>query len=153
MIDYAPDLERDLRHVVVDATVGEQWDTGVAVAEELRARDQLGTEVIVGLGTNGPITMAQFDAMRHALAGVERIVFVTVHVDRPWQQEVNAVLAAGVRATPDARLANWYQLSAPHPSWFYADGTHLPIGGVGAQALAALVARTLEAPPRPAPRH
>ncbi len=146
MIDYTPDLLHDVPHVVVDATVGEQWDTGVAVAQQLRAEGQLGTEAIIGLGTNGPITMVQFDAMLQALHGVQRIVFVTVHVDQPWQQEVNAVLAAGVRATPDARLADWYRLSAPHPQWFYGDGTHLPIGGVGAQACAALVAHTLLAP-------
>ena len=153
MLDYAPDLERDVPHVVVDATVGEQWVTGVAVAEQLRAEGELGAEVIIGLGTNGPISMANFNAMRQALAGATRIVFVTVHVDRPWQSEVNAVLAAGVRATPNARLADWYRLSALHPGWFYSDGTHLPIGGVGAQACAALVSHALEArTPAPAER-
>lgn len=146
MIDYAPDLQHDVPRVVVDATVGEQWDTGVAIAQQLRAEGQLGTEAIIGLGTNGPISMTQFDAMLQALRGLRRIVFVTVHVDQPWQQEVNAVLAAGVRTAPNARLADWYRLSAPHPQWFYGDGTHLPIGGVGAQACAGLVARTLLAP-------
>ena len=151
MIDYAPDLQRALPTVQVEATVGEQWDAGLAEVEALRAEGALGAQVIVGLGTNGPVTMAQFDQMRAALTGVTRVVFVTVHVDQPWQGEVDGVLAAGVRSMPGARLANWYALSAAHAGWFYADGTHLPIGGTGAQALAALVVRALHAPPGAAP--
>lgn len=149
MLDYAGALEHDVRNVQVHATVGEQWYTGVSVVRSLRARHELGTRAVVGLGTNGPITTADFDAMRRALRGVRRVVFVTVHVDRPWQGEVNAVIRAGVKAMPSARLASWYRLSAPHPSWFYADGTHLPIDGTGARALAALVTRTLDAPAHP----
>ena len=37
-------------------------------------------------------------------------------------------------------LADWQGLAAQHPEWFYSDGTHLPIDGPGAQALAALIA-------------
>lgn len=154
MIDYAPDLAQDVPGVQVHAAVSEQWDAGLATVRQLRAEGALGTEAVVGLGTNGPISLGQFHEMQVALAGLRRVVFVTVHVDRPWQSEVNSVLRAGVRAMPDARLADWYRLSAPHPDWFYPDGTHLPIGGTGAQALAALVARTLRADPgrRPAGR-
>lgn len=146
MIDYAPDLVKDLPGVQVEATVGEQWDAGLAEVATLRAEGALGAQVIVGLGTNGPVSITQFDQMRAALAGVPRVVFVTVHVDQPWQGEVNGVLAAGVRSMPQARLANWYAQSASHPGWFYSDGTHLPIGGTGAQALASLVVRALHTP-------
>ena len=115
-LDDAPDLEPDVPSVVVGATVGEPWVTGMAVAEQLRAEVGLGAEVIIGLRTHGPIAMANFDAMRPALAGAARIVLVTVHVDRPWHSEVSAVLATGVRATPNARLADRYRLSAPTPA-------------------------------------
>jgi hypothetical protein len=96
--------------------------------------------VVVALGTNGPITATDFDTMMSDLAGVTRVVFVTVHVDQPWQDPVNAVLEAGVARYPNAVLADWAGLAAAHPEWFYSDGTHLPIGGPGAQALAALIA-------------
>jgi hypothetical protein len=68
------------------------------------------------------------------------VVFVTVHVDRPWQTQVNGVLASGVARYPKTVLADWNSLATEHPEWFYSDGTHLPIDGVGAQALAALIA-------------
>jgi len=96
--------------------------------------------VVVALGTNGPITAADFDAMMSILPGASRVVFVTVHVDKPWQNQVNGVLSSGVARYPKAVLADWESLAAQHPEWFYSDGTHLPIGGPGAQALAALIA-------------
>jgi hypothetical protein len=139
MLDAAPDLESDIPGIVVDAAVSRQWSDGEVVLEQLKATDQLGTIVVVGLGTNGPITASDFDAMMTILSAVPRVVFVTVHVDRPWQDEVNAVLEAGVTQHENAVIADWASLAAENPEWFYADGTHLPIGGVGAQALAALI--------------
>lgn len=140
MLDAAPDLESDIPGIVVDAVVSRQWSDGEVVLDQLKATDQLGTIVVVGLGTNGPITTNDFDSMMTILAAVPRVVFVTVHVDRPWQNEVNTVLDAGVTRYKNGVIADWASLAAEHPEWFYADGTHLPIGGVGAQALAALIA-------------
>jgi hypothetical protein len=50
----------------------------------MKATGQLGARVIVGLGTNGPISDADFDTMMSVLSGASRVVFVNVHVDRPW---------------------------------------------------------------------
>ena len=145
MIDYESPLEKDLPEVVVDAQVSRQFSTGIGVARALRAAHHLGSRVIVDLGTNGTVTATEFAEMLAALRGATRIVFVTVHVDQPWQAEVNAELRAGVAAHPKVtRLADWAALAAEHPGWFYSDGTHLPIGGPGAAALAALVAATMD---------
>ena len=35
---------------------------------------------------------------------------------------------------------NWNGIATPHPEWFYGDGIHMPIGGIGATALANLLA-------------
>ena len=78
--------------------------------------------------------------MMSILHGAPHVVFVTVHVDRSWQDQINGVLARGVARYPKAVLADWETLAAQHPEWFYTDGTHLPIDGAGAQALAALIA-------------
>jgi hypothetical protein len=145
LIDYEQPLDKDLPGVVVDAAVSRQFAAGVTVVEQLRAKHELGTKVVIDLGTNGTVTPAELDQMLHALRGVARVVFVTVHVDQPWQNEVNAVLRAGVAAHKhQTRLADWAKLAAKHPGWFYGDGTHLPIGGPGAAALAALVAAAVK---------
>ena len=141
MLDYQTDLDWDLPGADVQASVGRQWTTGQTLLQQAKASGQLGAVVVVGLGTNGPITTAQFDAIMSVLAGASRVVFVNVVVDRPWQDPNNAVLAAGVRRYPNAVLADWYTLATQNPGWLYSTGTHLPIGGTGAQALAAMVAK------------
>lgn len=139
MLDSAPDLEQDIPGIDVEAFVSFQFYQGITLAQTLRSEGRLGAIVIIGLGTNGPFSDEQFDEMMSACAGASRVVFITTHVDQPWQDQVNATLAAGVARYPKvAVLANWEALAAANPEWFYADGTHMPIGGPGAQALAKL---------------
>jgi hypothetical protein len=140
MLDYASDLATDLPGVDVEASVSRQWSAGETLLQQLRSEGRLGSVVVVALGTNGPITDADFDAMMSVLSGTSRVVFVNIVVDRPWQDPNNQVLASGVTRYPNAVIADWRSLEAQHPDWVYSDGTHLPIGGSGAQALAALIA-------------
>jgi hypothetical protein len=141
MIDAEPDLQKDIPGIDVRAMVSFQFYAGIGLVQTLRSEHVLGAIIVIGLGTNGPFSSAQFDQMMAACAGASRVVFITVHVDQPWQDQVNAALAAGVARYPKvAVLADWEALAAKHPEWLYSDGTHLPIGGTGAQALAALVA-------------
>lgn len=145
MVDYSSALAHDLPGINVQAAVSRQWSAGIAEVASLRSRDDLGTTVIIGLGTNGPVTHAAFQAMMGELGGVQRVVLVTVFVDQPWQGEVNGTLSWGASQYPNVALANWAALAAHHRSWLYSDGTHLPIGGPGAIAIAALVAKVARA--------
>jgi hypothetical protein len=140
MLDYQPDLQVDIPGINVQAAVSRQWYEGEDLLQQLKSAGQLGAVVVVGLGTNGPITSSDFDSMMQILSGASRVVFVNVVVDQPWQNPNNAVIAAGVAQYPNTVLADWASLAATDPGWLYSDGTHLPIGGAGAQALAALVA-------------
>jgi hypothetical protein len=145
MLDYQAPLQTDIPGINVEASVSRQWSDGVQLVQQLKAYGQLGAEVIVGLGTNGPITDSDFDAMMRVLSGASRVVFVNVHVDRPWQDQNNAVFANGAARYPDVFVADWATLAAQNPGWFGADGTHLAIDGTGATALASLVTSTLTA--------
>jgi hypothetical protein len=140
MLDYQQDLQQDVPGINVQAAVSRQWSDGETTLQQLKAAGQLGAVVVVALGTNGPIADSDFDAMMSILSGASRVVFVTVHVDQPWQDPNNGVLAAGVARYHNTVLADWNSLANQNPSWLYADGTHLPIDGPGAQALAALIA-------------
>jgi len=143
MLDYQDPLKTAIPGIDVDAAVSRQWTDGETVLQQMKAAGQLGGEVIVGLGTNGPITSIDFDNMMAILSGASRVVFVNVHVDRPWQDPNNAVIASGAARYPHVVVADWASLAAQNPQWFGADGTHLGIDGPGADALAALVTRTL----------
>jgi hypothetical protein len=139
MLDIQPELTADLPGVSVDGLVSRQFEAGVAVVRADRAAGTLGKVLVVELGTNGPVTTADIDAMMEAAQGVTRVVFVNVNVPRTWAATDNAALAAGVAHYPGvAVLADWNALSTPHPEWFTADQVHL--NPAGAAALAALIA-------------
>ena len=143
MLDYQTPLEADIPGVDVEAAVSEQWAAGEEELTQLKAEGRLGAEVIVALGTNGPITATDFSDMMTVLQGASRVVFVNIHVDRPWQDPNNAVLAQGAANYPVVLIADWASLAAANPEWFGPDGTHLAIDGPGADALAQLITTTL----------
>ncbi len=143
MLEYQDPLRSDVPGVNVNAAVGRQWAEGESVLQSLKSRGQLGSAVIVGLGTNGPISDADFDAMMSIVGGATRVVFVNVHVDRPWQNPNNAVLALGATRYKNVVVADWATLAAQNPQWLGADGTHMAIDGPGADALATLVSTSL----------
>jgi peptidoglycan/LPS O-acetylase OafA/YrhL len=124
MLDAMPALQRAVAGIDVDAMVGRQFVAGLADVSARLGNGHLGQEVIVGLGTNGPIAPTQFDAMLQLLRG-RRVVVVNVHVARPWESEVNTVFAAGVQRWPNVTLVDWYTFSLSHPELFTGDGIHL----------------------------
>jgi hypothetical protein len=143
MLDYQTPLQADVPGIDVEASVSRQWDTGVSILQQLKTAGQLGAEVVVALSTNGPISDADFDQMMGVLQGASRVVFVNVHVDKPWQDPNNQVLAAGAARYPNVVIADWATMAAQSPSWFGSDGTHLAIDGAGTTELASLIASKL----------
>jgi hypothetical protein len=123
----------------VDAEVGRQASAGAAI---LQAHGAFPGTVVVHLGTNGPTSAGELDAMLGAVAGVPRVVLVNVQLNgsRTWEGSVNGEIAAAAGRWPDVRLADWHGASAGHPDWF-SDGIHLT--AAGAEAYAATIAGAL----------
>ena len=99
--------------------------------------------VVVALGTNGYVDPADVDALMAVLAGVPRVVLVTVQLSgtREWQGAVNAELwAAAARFPNQVVIADWESYSAGHPEYFGPDGIHVTTSPAGAQAFAAVIA-------------
>jgi hypothetical protein len=140
MMDIESAFKSDEKGAVFDAYVGQQWYEGVSDVGQLRAHRQLGSIVVIELGTNGPIDSGDFTEMMQQLRGVSRVVFVTNFVPLDWQGPNNAVIEAGARRYRNVVVANWERLAAANPHWFYGDGPHMPEGGPGAHAMARLIA-------------
>ena len=143
MLDYQQPLQTDVPGIDVEASVSRQWYTGVSLLQQIKAEGQLGAQVVVALSTNGPITSADFDQMMGVLQGASRVVFVNIHVDQPWQDPNNQVLAQGAARYRHVVVADYATLADHNPSWFGSDGTHLAINGTGATQVAALIASKL----------
>ena len=125
MLDYQDPLQAAIPGIDVDAAVSRQWSDGELILQTLKSEGQLGADVVVGLGTNGPITDSDFDDMMAILGGASRVVFVNVHVDRPWQDPNNAVLADGASSIPQRRHRGLGDTGRPEPS-MVRTGRHTP---------------------------
>ena len=127
--------------VRIDAVAGRQFSAGIKLAQQYRTHGLLGGIVVVELGTNGPIAHGDFDRMMSALSEVSRVVIVNTHSPRPWEQEVNTTLAAGVARYKNAALVDWHSFGEAHPEAFDADAVHLT--SQGAHEYAQLIASAI----------
>jgi hypothetical protein len=141
MLDAEPSLEAAIPGVAVNGSVGRQVDQGIAVIAQLRAAGGLGKSVVFALGTNGTFSPSEFSQLVRLTAG-RHLVVVTNHCGHcGWTITNNAMIRANCGAATHCTVADWYPLAQGHPAWFVdgADGVHMPTGGTGTQAYAAMV--------------
>ena len=133
------------RRVRVDAVVGRQFHSGIALLGRAAGSGTLPRNVIVHLGTNGTASVADCRRIVDQLGDTRRAFFVTVHGPRSWMVTDNSHLAQCAAAYPDRHvvLIPWDSTANRHPEWFYADGIHL--NGSGRAAYAALVSQVVDA--------
>jgi hypothetical protein len=113
----------------MDASVSRHTPEAIDVIRTLHAAWQLGDEFVLHLGTNGPITDAQFDEIMQLLGGVKRVVVVNTKVARAWESQVNDTLGRGVPRYPNAVLFDWHAAASEHPEYLVSDGVHLSTAG------------------------
>ena len=144
MVDATPNLRARFPGLTVDAVAGRQVAVGIQAMQSLAYSGRLGDAVVIALGTNGPFSRIQL-ARIVALAGGRRLVMLTNYCPYcSWVAANNALIRAGCRQVPGCTVAEWEELAAANPGWFYADGVHMPIGGPGGQAYADLIAQMLQ---------
>jgi lysophospholipase L1-like esterase len=124
----------------IDAEESRQFSAGVDRIEQYKNEDKLGDDVVVQLGTNGTINPDDFDRMMRLLKG-RKVLIVNAKVPRAWEDQVNQVLADGVKRYKNAVLIDWHTIGGDHPEYFYDDGLHLR--PEGAQAYAQLILSNL----------
>jgi hypothetical protein len=125
----------------MDASVSRHTPQAIDVIRNLHGAGLLGDEFVLHLGTNGTLDGGQFDEIMQLLSGVKRVVVVNTRVDRPWEQQVNETIAAGVPRYPNAVLFDWHTAGREHPEFFVEDGVHLT--GDGARYYALLISSKL----------
>jgi lysophospholipase L1-like esterase len=124
MLGTADEIEKRLGDGVVDATVSRQFSQGVALAAREAARQRPPSVIIIGLGTNGPVSDDLFDRMMEGLGDVPLVVFVNTRVPRAWEAGTNAALASGVERYDNTVLVDWWAAADSQPQLFRQDGFH-----------------------------
>lgn len=141
LLDVEPYLKERFPGMVVDAKVGRQMSQAEDVVDELKAKGDLGSTVIIELGTNGAFEKGALESLLQSLGDV-RIFLVNTRVPRPWEKVVNKSQAELAKAMPNVTLVDWYSASAGKKSYFAPDGVHLE--PEGAQVYAALVEKAVD---------
>jgi hypothetical protein len=89
---------------------------GLQVIADLKAKGLLRPIVVVGLGTNGPVTAGQISQLFAEIGPDHKLVLVNTFENRPWEQEVNAILAAGHVSIQVLRWRNGIRPSSTAPA-------------------------------------
>ncbi len=127
-----PAIEQALPGLYVNAQVGRQFATGLAVLAGLKQQGLIRHVVVFALGTNGTVTPAEISQLYALIGPHRRLVLVNTFAARPWEPEVNAILAATaaghVRTTV---TADWYDTVANRTYLLLPDGIHpQPAGSI-----------------------
>lgn len=141
MLASAGALHAALPGVAIDADVSRSFGFGVSMIEQ-QAAAGLRPVLVLGLGTNGPVTEPEL-AWLHAASAGSRIVLVNAHGDRWWIPEVNQALAGFAAAHRGIVVADWDSAIAQSPWALAGDGIHP--GDEGAIVYAQVVQQALEA--------
>ncbi|WP_145319238.1 acyltransferase family protein [Paenibacillus xylanexedens] len=142
ILDAKPYLEQSISGVYVDGHVGRQMWEAADVLEGLKRNNQMGSKVVLELGTNGSFISKNLNAVLDYLKDENQVYLVTVRVPRPWERTVNRALNEAASSYSNVSLIDWNSASEGHDEYFEKDGVHLTTEG--SEAFAELVKNSIK---------
>lgn len=130
MLSAASALQADLPRIDVDATVALQVDAAIDKLRTKVNQGQVSNTVLIGLGSNGTFTKAQWEEIYELLGSKRQIFLMNVRVSRSWQDSVNKTIRNAAKEYDNVHEIDWYEASKNKPQIFYNDHIHPnPEGG------------------------
>ncbi|QYF75487.1 acyltransferase family protein [Cryobacterium sp. PAMC25264] len=153
MLASAAELQAEFPGIAIDAQVSRGMDAAPEILAAQRDAGTLRPVVVVGLGTNGPITASELADIMRSIGPSRELIVVNAFAERDWTAGVNAELADFSAHRARVALADWSAAIAPHVDVLADDGIHPgPTGGaVYADAVAAALDSLADAPEAPVP--
>lgn len=146
MLGAAHDLRNVLPNVYIDAQVSRYVGAGIDIAKQLDAEGQLGDIVLIGLGTNGPITdyyEPETKALVEYLGPNRKIFWINVYgPDLEWQDPNNRYLEELAKKHSNITIIDWYGAVSQHSEWLSDDGVHP--NDLGVEEYAKLIRTSIE---------
>jgi peptidoglycan/LPS O-acetylase OafA/YrhL len=124
MLASAPQLQRALPGISIDAKVSRQVSTGLSVVQQLAARGDLRRVVVFALGTNGTFSAGEMHQLLAAIGPHRQLVLVNSYEARSWEAGNNRVIATAARKHRNVVLANWFVTIEHHTDLLYSDEVH-----------------------------
>ena len=125
MLGAARELAQAVSGIDLDAELGRQVWQVIAMLEERKESGQLGEIVLLHVGNNGAFSEEEFHRIMEVVGEERRVVFLTLKVERSWEDGNNRVISEGVRQYPQALLVDWREAIGERPELLWTDGTHL----------------------------
>ncbi len=149
MLAAAPELQATFPGITIDAKVSRGMYSAPAILSSLARSGTLRPVVVVGLGTNGPITHADLASIQRAIGPRRELIMVNAFADRGWTRGVNHALATFSARNRLVELANWHDAIAPHADVLAGDRIHPgPTGGrIYAHCVGTALQRLADLPP------
>lgn len=114
----------------LDGKIGRQVYQTAPILQALSQEGKLRPVVVVGLGTNGTFSDAQFGEVMNQLDG-KKVFWLNVTAPTVrWQNTVNEKLNSLIPQYKNATLVDWHTASSNQASWFYDDQIHPNPNGV-----------------------
>ncbi|WP_438490273.1 acyltransferase family protein [Streptomyces sp. S186] len=126
----APALKAKFPGIHVDAKVGRQLTAAPQEVNTMQKQGELGETVVIGLGANGTGGVPDLQAAIDAIGPGKRIVLVTCHVPRSWQDSVNRAISTVAARNRNVAIADWNKAVTGQETLLGDDGVHPgPEGG------------------------
>jgi len=126
MLGAAPQLAAG--GFVVNADESRQGETTAEIVKQYRASGQIGTIIVLQVGTNGPVSQEAYDEIMSYLPPeeVEQVIFLTVSAPRAWIEPNNALIWALQTRYSNVKVLDWagFVASEQVPG-LAGDGIHL----------------------------
>ena len=109
----------------IDGKVGRQLSQSGEVILGLIDNGGMNDIVVLVLGSNGPFTEEQLDALMKQI-GDRQVYLINTKVPREWQDGVNEMLKnyADKSKKDNFHMIDWKSFIDQHPELLYEDGTH-----------------------------
>lgn len=109
----------------IDGKVGRQLSQSGEVIQGLIDNGGMNDIVVLVLGSNGPFTEEQLDALMKQI-GDRQVYLINTKVPREWQGGVNEMLKnyADKSKKDNFHMIDWKSFIDQHPELLYEDGTH-----------------------------
>jgi len=121
----------------VDGVIGRPFSQADEALSEMLAGGRP-TVLVVALGTNPPMTLAQVEAFMVGTAGISHVVFVNIRTPHVWEEEINEVINSLPTRYENVSVVDWHGYSDDKEHVFNSSGFHL--SEEGKPAFASIVA-------------
>jgi len=149
MLAVAPELTAAFPGIGIDAVVSRQMSSAPDIVQALVDAKQMRPFLVLGLGTNGSISLDTLQKVKKIVGPRTRVVLVNVQAPRGWTPGNNDILRGYSDRVRTVELADWHAAIQPRLDVLARDQIHAGGavgGGIYVDALTAALLRLVNQP-------